>query len=428
MEHLDIEGLFWLPHSPDSQIAGRLTFSPSAGGELQLIGSLSGESDPFSSGQSDFRCDRILGVAGQRLLTLHDCLRDGWTVEFPGLVRETYAISTIFAGKTSLTEPLAFSLVHIEIDHLEDWVGKSVFKETGLVESIRILEGPITTHHLKPVEPPVNGPDGIFQLLASYMYRSPSIAHKEINLIAIISIHFGEPQSYQEITEIVLGCQALVSIALDTPLSIRRILVFEDNVEGSGELVFARLEGTEVFSSFRGLEPTSSKDYYHPSEMLFTFDEIGGFAGIIQWLNVFKKYRLVVDMMTSHWYLPKLYIQNRFANALIASEALLRIEEQRQEINYHNKIKQQISRSSLFSDLVQDTASWVDEIMGLRNELVIHPGLKSEVDSWRLYILAESLYFLVVILLLKKCGVPEAVMSAMASHRRYIWLNHQLEQ
>lgn len=420
---LDVEGLFWLPQSPDDRVGGRLRFTASSGGELQLIGSLSSQTGLLD----DYQIGRIYGLAGQRVLTLQNCSRKGQIVE-PGLSRETYSVSTVFAGKASLSDPLLFSLMHIEIDHLEDWVGASLLKQAGIFDKIPLSEGPITLQYLKPLQPAVTSEHGTCQLLGTVTYDGRSIARKVIDLHAVLSIQFNQPVSFREVKETALSLQALVSVALDTPLSIKRLLVFEDEPVEPDRLVFDRLNATEIYSSFRGLETSISKEYYHPSEMLFAFENINGFSGIFQWLEVYRKYRLVVDMTTSHWYSPKLYAENRFTNALIASEALIRMEEQRQQISYSNKIKQRISGIPLFADILPDTNSWVEEVTQTRRDLVIHPGLQGEPDPWRLHVLAESLYFLVVILLLKKCGLPEPVFSEMANHRRYIWLSHQLQQ
>lgn len=48
-------------------------------------------------------------------------------------------------------------------------------------------------------------------------------------------------------------------------------------------------------------------------------------------------------------------------------------------------------------------------------------------DNLRLYLLADTLYFLVVTLLLRECSVSEKTVQGVAGHRRFRDVVRQLE-
>ena len=130
MEELDVDGLFWLAGEPDAKVAGRLKFDAANGAELNLIGTFhklpsSGTHDLQDVFFAQNEPSRILGVAGKRLLTLDRCLHGGTTIEAPGMVRERYSPEVILSGAHfEEDEPLEFSAVHFQLQHLDQWVWK----------------------------------------------------------------------------------------------------------------------------------------------------------------------------------------------------------------------------------------------------------------------------------------------------------------
>ena len=66
-----------------------------------------------------------------------------------------------------------------------------------------------------------------------------------------------------------------------------------------------------------------------------------------------------------------------------------------------------------------DVNSWVKEIVQVRNNNVVHRGLRGDVQGSRLYWLAESVYFLVVLVLCSECDVPEATSAKIRNHQRF---------
>ncbi|MET9558723.1 hypothetical protein [Streptomyces tauricus] len=101
MESFESDGLFWLPNQKESQVAGRVKFSPATGTRLSLIGSFSEIN--FGDTETPPEISIIHGVAGKKLLTLIGCSRASRRFESPGFMREDYRADYMFAGQTLLT-------------------------------------------------------------------------------------------------------------------------------------------------------------------------------------------------------------------------------------------------------------------------------------------------------------------------------------
>ena len=77
-----------------------------------------------------------------------------------------------------------------------------------------------------------------------------------------------------------------------------------------------------------------------PMPYFFTLDDVGGLAGIRQWLETANRYAPKIESLTSHWYMPEIYVENRFLNLVMAAGPLVRIKKQRQRINFANGLKE----------------------------------------------------------------------------------------
>ncbi len=137
----------------------------------------------------------------------------------------------------------------------------------------------------------------------------------------------------------------------------------------------------------------------------------------------------MIGSLLSHWYLPSLYEENRFLNVVIAAEAVERIRTQEQGLNFQHALERLAKDAgATFEALVDDVASWSKEVVQLRVNQVVHRGLGEDIDSSRLHVLTESLYYLVVLCLLRECGVPEDAFSNIKQHRRFMHLANRLRE
>ena len=77
---------------------------------------------------------------------------------------------------------------------------------------------------------------------------------------------------------------------------------------------------------------------------------------------------------------------------------------------------------AVFAPLVGDLTAWAQEVVRTRSNFVVHPGLLGNRDGYRLYLLSESIYLLVVLTLLRDCSVAIDSLKNIQNHEHFKWL------
>ena len=164
--------------------------------------------------------------------------------------------------------------------------------------------------------------------------------------------------------------------------------------------------------------------------MAFTCDGIGGLEGIKAWLKLASRYSVVIALLVSHWYVPPLYQEQRYFNAIVAAESLIRIRKQEQNIKNLKKELIDLAEKieTLFVPLVGDRGKWAGEVVRTRVNYVVHPGRQGSGDGYRQYLLSESIYLLVVLTLLRECGASDDALKKIQSHGHFRWLAEKLRE
>ena len=337
----------------------------------------------------------------------------------PGFVRECYNVPSTFVGAHfSHDELLEFVSVHVQIDHLRAWVGKTGthVNITPGDDSKGISKVVITHEALEKM----TGSSRIGELEISFPVRfQPNDSGKTwIMQNCQFGTLFTNRLTLEDVMQICAALQDLVTIGVDAPTTVTSLTL--ETVNDERVELYARLRGSQV--------QTKTKDV-HPAEMMFTFDHIGGLSGIAGWIEVSERYGAVIGSLLSHWYLPSLYEENRFLNVVIAAEALERIRTQQQVLNFRHAL-QRLAKDAgdTFEALVDDIGAWSNEVTRVRVNHVVHRGLGGDINGLRLYDLTESLYYLVVLCLLRECGVPQDAFSNIKQHHRFRQLAHRLRE
>ncbi len=82
---------------------------------------------------------------------------------------------------------------------------------------------------------------------------------------------------------------------------------------------------------------------------------------------------------------------------------------------------------SPFTELVGDAEAWAEEVKTARNSLVHHDGGRPErPPASRLHYLSESIFYLVVLCLLREAGMNDELLNGVAGNKRYQWLKTRL--
>jgi hypothetical protein len=463
MKPLDVDGLFWLPERSDEQIAGRLTFDVSTGAELNLIGSFD-EADGALGQRHPPR--RILGVAGRRLLTLDECTDFGTSIEIPGIRRQRYRPATVFAGaQFSDVEPLEFSAITIGMRDLEHWVGRSaVLIELTKSDISNEIRGARLT--VDPIEPS-RVPTGFGELELGFRWglRGDHVVESTVSQGSYLRLHAQVPTPFPDLLKACLALQHLLTLGLDATAPITALTVWHpqhSRTHPSGELLH---EPIDVYSRLHGGDAPEAERPRTPHEMLFTFEDLGGLPAVARWLEASTRLEPVLGALLSHRYVPQLYGENRLQNAVFAAETFdrlrfpnevlppdeagARIDEilaavpnahrdwLRTQLQYSNepRFRRRLLRladyaGDSFGALVGDLKRWAAAVTATRNRAVIHRGTadQSEGLAWSLYLLSESVYFLVALCLLRECDAPDATVAKIREHQRFQWLSDQIDR
>ena len=99
-------------------------------------------------------------------------------------------------------------------------------------------------------------------------------------------------------------------------------------------------------------------------------------------------FKVVIGSLLSHWYLPTIYTDNRKGLEYhhCSAEALERIRLNQQSFNFTGGLKRLASfAGEPFEELVQDVNSWVNEIIRVRTNNLVHRGLRGDIEDARMF-------------------------------------------
>ena len=438
MDALDIEGVFWLAQNPDDNAAGHLTFDAQNGVELNLIGSIRDVNkimarragQRVSIANKDFlgardNSVRIYGSTTKGPVTIEDCSFVGGSFPFGGPQRiphEKYDGRAVFLGEhlSSDTAPLEFAGIKVSIRNLEYWVSKS---------GIRVVfnqENDCDKARLKGID--IDLPDNLAATTSTeefkFSFEGKLHGDRIVQTIVDQKCHFSllptEPRSYESLLKACTSLQDLVTIGLDEPSVITAVSLRMPRSNASGDSDQGSSDWIRLYAKVLGSDIQPRKKSINDFNTIFTFDNIDGMAGVVQWMSVANRFDAVIGSLMRHWYIPSMYAQDRFFNSVVSAEALARIRTQEQNVNLRIELSELARMAGdVFSSIVGDVDSWSRNVVRVRDNNIVHIGLRKNIDSSRLYFLSESLYFLVVICLLRECGVPDEALAGIRSRERF---------
>ena len=432
MQNLDVVGNFWLARKPGRRVAGRLTFNESDGLELNLIGSLHDPEEVLAQRTGpvirvpldelyglDSEPVRILGETTNGDVTLDNCLRKSGKFPLIGTSRvpqEVYHSDVAFLGAHfGEGEPLVFNGFSLSIQTLEHWIGLSAVsieldydENSKQIEQVRIIDKPRGKLAAKTSL-------GDLELSFESVLVGDHISESTIRQKRALKLRFSESRTLQDTLRVCTSLQDLVTIGIGAPVSINGISLMGNDTDRAINFV----------AQLIGAANQEENKPPHPGEMLFTFEAIGGLEGLAKWLDISDKYQLVIDALLSPQYRPPWYTEHRFFDAITAAETLARIRQREEHINRY-KLKQLGHEAGPeFEALVGDVDQWTDLVWDARRDNLLQRGLR-EGKRLPLHLLADSLYFLVILCLLRECGVGDDTLANIQKHRKFRSLAEEL--
>lgn len=435
MEPFESDGLFWLPDEEENQVAGRISFDPSKGVLLSLIGSFSDTKfgEDFHSTKN---ISAIHGVAGKRYLTLISCRRVSGRFESPGFQREDYRAESLFAGMGLLDpDDLRFDQVTVEFSNLFDWISRTaVSREYAFDKASNKLEKATLILETLPTEE--ISTDGFKVAITSSWKVLGSTQNPGFEQDFAFRITYENEVEYSAIKQDISSLQDLLTALTEstaTPTGIG-LWVPEPNEDG--------LKGKRIkFSAYGQQSSHSMATSNKPHEALLNFQQAGGLPSLVRWLEFTRDRRIVLALSLSSRY-RQMYVENKFFNAVSAAETLHRMEFANglhpaqeyknfrkmlvryvpkkyrgwlsQQLAYSNepRLRHRLRELAEFSQLSTiigcEPEAWAGAITNARNRMVHHDKGKGSGASFaELYWLSESLQLLVLTCLAKFCEFKE---------------------
>ena len=422
MQELDLEGLFWRPEAPNREIAGRLRFDPTDGAILSLIepfrfnttdGTRIPLIDLVGERPEDRDGIRFLGTAGSLLLTLDRCYLLGSSVKSSRIIQRRYRVSTILSGAHfGLDEPLIFCSVTVQLSNLVQWVGRTGLSIDRYPKGARVR---INYASVPSIETATNG--GSIAVTFPWRWETDRFSKSMVEQKCALEYRFHTPQPLVKIMGICTSLRNLLTICVQSPSTVIDARLTHPDLD----------RPMTLFVQWIGKDSRREQDSIDRSKMSLTFDDIGGVESIRAWLDLASRYSELIAMLVSHWYTPTLYQEQRYFNAVVAVEMLIRIRKNRNDVNLRQALGDLVQEvKSLFEPLVGDLKRWTQEVVQSRDNYVVHPGLRGNSDGYRLYLLSESIYILVVLTLLQECGVSIDSLKNIQNHQHFKWLAAEL--
>ncbi len=236
---------------------------------------------------------RILGETTQGFVTLDHCFRKSGKFPLLGSSRpaqEIYRGRAAFLGAHFDEDTvLAFTGVIAMIQNLERWIelpsasiNLRYEEESTKLEQIHIIATPRENLMVT---------SGLGELVLSFRYslRGDHIAGSTLTQKQAFELRFSEPQTIEYILSICSSLQHLVTIATNAPVPINSVSLAYNCLD----------KRVDFYAPLIGAVGQDIRQPSDPTQLLFTFEGVGGLQGVARWLEVAHKYRTVINALLS---------------------------------------------------------------------------------------------------------------------------------
>lgn|GEM_PF-2649445 len=447
MEALDATGSFWFPGSERVALFGNLVFDPAGGTTLTLAGGLSelrpnGELHEAWGGQRDRIFGEIDCGSHSVKVTLIDCL---W------LSPTKYYANRLLLGGHFGTDDTSFHQAIIRLRDLPAWVARealSVDVATALEETER---RELRVRLDRP--PAVSAPFARGDLTLDFRCSRDDVDYEQLTVRQWpqFEVTYTTPARLTEIMGDVSSLQYLLTLCADGPSTIESVDLYRsDHPERvlSGDAIPDTMQKIELRSAFVGSGSGLQQRRREPHRMLASFADIGGIETVATWLDEAPGLRSIVGSLVT-MRADTIFGENRFLNVCSAAEGFHRstIGGSHMDKAEFKSVKKMLkkylprryrewfdSRMSHANDpslnrrlqelagqlgamaeyLVGDVTVWGCVVSKCRNEVTHLEGTREQVDGADLYWLAEGVFNITRLCLLRHVGTPEELLPNLA--------------
>lgn len=355
-------GKWWLPNRSEVVVPGKLSFSPSSGAKLELIGSFYdsqfqeigqakdflpiGEKLPFENAEIteksvalDFIKPEEIIILGllenNEEVTLYKCSGSIKNFEFvKGRPNLFFQVTYIFQKIHFQTEQeIKFKSISVRYSHLEEWIGKSGIQAIWAGE-----ENKIWISYQPPVSIPLAEIEGLeMSITFSQIYVNPfdiyfgaTYYKGNVEQKTFLTLQNSQERSIEQCVELIINFRDFLSFAMSKPSSMTAVT---GNVDVTYEKPILNNDGTYstveevrevqvniLFALWNSEQHSEIKISLH--EMLFIYSDIENRLGVVfkEWLCKKETYESVFELFMTTMYTPNLYLHYGFLNMIQALE------------------------------------------------------------------------------------------------------------
>lgn len=459
---LDLLGYWWLPvkqdgDAPGRRVPGRFVWDPDEGGDLQLLGELrepkilenhrkGGGIQRYRATSTEF--DRRYPVihgsrptpSGQEeaYTLLHSLSLNA--VGFHGLDEfpEHVTVGAVLRGAWySDPSEIEADRAIFDLQHLGTWVDRDSIK----TEFFPLNDGPngahltIEAHHRPSVSTIYDGADVTLRQVLPRTGSDNTIGVAQDWRLVVEIKPMGELDRY---TDIATDMRALVTIAAGKTADITAAILQHP------ELHKFRMDGTPVPAfrdditywsrwAHRGNDSTvvRSRDLY------FNLEQFGGADGIQRWLGAAQAYRTELRRVMATRYTDAMYLEDRIMNTCAALERFDKVRRpgltksgpkgKQVELSFVDRIDACIAYAGReFEDMIAEAPhEWATRVRAARNQLAHHDDPFRTTGQVGEHVLAEQVFWLFAMCMLRACDAPDAAFESITSHSQIRWLRSQ---
>lgn len=446
-QSLDLLGYWWLPAHAEHRVPGRLIWSTKGGGRLHLLGEL----------RPVITKDNVLGDGSiQQYRERRTRLENEFSVIHGEANQRAYTLLNSFSlngvGFSGTEEHPENVAVNGVLDGA--WYdGESGIEADKAIFDVRHLDTWVDTNGLDTKWPMYEGePDGPYAVVTANR-RSPYVTDHEglaVNLVHILE-HKGDQETssgieqtwrlvlgrepmgnLEEFTDVAMDIRALVTIAAGKNAEIERVVIQHPALHGtsvSGKPIPRLRENVAYYS--RWAHTSDDVALVGTHDLYFTLAQFGGAATLGRWLTTAKQYPTELRRVMATRYTNVMYLEDRIMNTCAALESfdVVRRHVPMNKCTFAKRITEcvELAGSEFNALIVEPVEPWVERVVSARNHLAHHGNQFRTNGTVGERLLAEQLYWLFVLCLLRLTEAGTATFENIRGHREIRWLIEQAQ-
>lgn len=299
------------------------------------------------------------------------------------------------------------------------------------------------------------------KLSLTWSTEGDGITRYQIGQDAHLCLKYPEMHGLDEILIDTNGFQDLITLAADAPTVPTEIKLWRTGLDREIAPGKSVPQVIELFIA-NAAEHVRQETPQQPARMFFLLDQIGGLKTVGKWIDVSRRFRIVLGSLLTVRYSARLYAENRYQNVISAAETFHRMRFPNHvtppsefksyrrklvravrktvggkaaswllnQLLYSNepRLRQRLESMAEyagegFTAIVGDIEVWSAIVAMLRNRLTHHDAGKDVKGTPEdLVFLTDSIYLLVMMCLLRECDVPDIVLENIQNSERIKFL------